>query len=155
MDVKELQIGDFVYYCKTNQYITRVIDIRIHGDEYAITCVRDDRDSLKERYKEDLFNVAILNPIPITPEVLEKNGFIKDGYTNLSPDYYLNGEDFNIYINLRSTCDKTAQIWCENRNTKHTVNYEISRHALVEKTLFIHQLQQILRSCKVNKDIVL
>ena len=46
IDVKKLQIGDFVCYSKANNYITKVEAINNHGqthtsDEYDIKCYRD------------------------------------------------------------------------------------------------------------------
>ena len=57
--------------------------------------------------------------IPITEETLEKIGFKKDGYTNLSPDYFLELPNLTIFINLKPGCDKNGMIWVENKETKH------------------------------------
>ena len=91
----------------------------------------------------------------LTPEILEKNGFKKDAFTNLSPDYYYEDDVCSIYINLNSTCDKEKSIWAENRNSKVSVSIVESRHSLPKKPLLIHQLQDTLRLCGIEKEIVL
>ena len=48
-------------------------------------------------------------------KALEKLGFEKDGYTNISPDYYApNIEGMSVLINLKTTADKIASIYVNN-----------------------------------------
>lgn len=95
----------------------------------------------------------LLRPIPLTPEILEKNGFKKDAFTNLSPDYYLGNDEYSICINLNSTCDKSKSVWVEKRSSRFTVGIEESRHSLDKKPLYVHQLQHALRLCGIDKTI--
>jgi len=46
----------------------------------------------------------------LTGEFLISLGFKEDGYTNSSYDYYLDKKDYSIFINLRSTPDKSRCI---------------------------------------------
>lgn len=74
----------------------------------------------------------------LTAEFLVGLGFIEDGYTNLSYDYYLNNEDFSIFVNLRSTCDKRAEILVFNKdkNNKKEVSIKESRESYVKHLEF-------------------
>ena len=92
IQAQDLQIGDFVCYGKANNYITRVEAINNPGqtytsDEYGIKCHRDKNDPLSEKNPIDYFNVEILYPISLTPEILEENGWEWDGmYATLKYD---------------------------------------------------------------------
>ena len=95
MKANELMIGDWVYYSYANPFVTKVIDVCSHyGDEHFIRCKRDEKDNLYKQDQLEDFNVGILRPIPITKEILEKNGFKIDGYavleidTNTHLEYY-------------------------------------------------------------------
>jgi hypothetical protein len=63
----------------------------------------------------------------LTGDFLISLGFIKDGYTNLSYDYYLEQKEFSIFINLRSTCDKRAEIFVINKIDKKEVSIKEGR----------------------------
>lgn len=139
---KELMIGDWVMY-DPNVFIE---DEYVPAKECYPTKIEtgEDIDSAVE---------GCYYPIPITPEILEKNGFKKDAFTNLSPDYYYDDNVCSICINLNSTCDKGKSIWVENRNSKVSVSIEESRHSSQKKPLLIHQLQHALRLCGIKKEI--
>ena len=94
-------------------------------------------------------------PIPLTAEILEKNGFERDAFTNLSPDFFYEDDACSISINLNSTCDKCKSIWVKNRNLRITASIEESRHSLQKKPLLLHQLQHALRLCGIEKEIIL
>jgi len=96
-----------------------------------------------------------IKPIPLTPEILEKNGFERDAFTNLSPDFFYEDDACSISINLNSTCDKCKSIWVKNRNLRITASIEESRHSLQKKPLLLHQLQHALRLCGIEKEIIL
>ena len=77
-------------------------------------------------------------PIPLTAEILEKNGFKKDKYGQMILDEELGTSE--IYIVLQ---DGDECYWW-------TVNNE-----LIAKTRYIHELQHIFRLCKIEKTIEL
>ena len=147
MKAKELQIGDWVCYNKPNGYVTRVDAIRRTGEAtlgyvYSIDCKRDERDPLYENAPVDSFNVEILHPVPITPDILKRNGFRKD----------TGGEE----------CWACKAGWL----TPHKydkkfepVSWEVEicgkPHSFDGVIVGVHELQQALRLCKVKKEIKL
>ena len=136
------------------QYELMIGDYVLDGDNVAqitgITC-----DGIIETTFNETSNIEVIHPIPLTPEILEKNGFKKDAFTNLSPDYYFNNDEYSICVNLNSTCDKSKSIWIEKRSNRFTVSIEESRHSLDKKPLYVYQLQHALRLCNIDKEIVL
>ena len=80
-------------------------------------------------------NCNLLFPIPLTPEILEKNGWSKDLYNNESYD----NDDFE-QLSLWEGADGNAWWW--------HVGVE-----LVVPLNFVHELQHALRLCGINKEI--
>ena len=94
------------------------------------------------------------DPIPLTPEILEKNGFFVDRYEEecvadytfiKKPIYrYDEGTDFAIEFDgwaLRITNDFPER--------------EISINPDTSEKLFVHELQHALRLCGIEKEIEL
>lgn len=73
-----------------------------------------------------------LFPIPITPEILEKNGFVKQGF----PGWEIYTEDFLILWRIR----------CFNAANGSFHRSHIS---------YVHELQHALRLCGIKKEIML
>lgn len=138
MKVEELMIGDWVYDGNSIAQVT------------GITC-----DGIIETTHNQSSNIELIRPIPLSAEILEKNDFKKDAFTNLSPDYYFGNDEYSICVNLNSTCDKSKSIWIEKRSRRFTVSIEEARHSLDKKPLYVHQLQHALRLCEIEKEIVL
>lgn len=85
-------------------------------------------------------------PIPLTPEILEKNGFEKKGVIKL---YYLYaGIDHRVTIH-----DDKEFINSDNEWYVHVGNEDYCTIAMSELT-YLHELQHILRLCKISKEIV-
>jgi hypothetical protein len=151
IDEKDLMVGDFVCYDKANGYITKVIDIQRYGVveigyKYTITAIRDKRDPLYSGYEEH-FNVQILNPIGITDEVLEKNGFTVDGgycFMQLDENSYL--EYYFHEHRLRKWWHGTDE-W-QNHSDVKDITFQCHCH-------YVHELQNALRFSKIKKEIEL
>lgn len=145
MEEKNLMIGIFVYF---NCFDGASITVKITGFKDNIVYGVSGESS-------HWCTIEKVEPIPLTPEILEKNGFKKDGFTNLSADYYYSDEACSVCINLNSTCDKSKSIWAENRNSKVSVSIEEHRHSMQKKPLSVHQLQYAIRFCGAEKEIIL
>jgi hypothetical protein len=121
MRAKELMIGDWVYstFCDKP---CKVIGIEQYESEYVnvkVTNVTGAKD------------INSLYFIPLTAEILEKNGFSKT--TEAEFNYYQMPDDcFEIDIN--------------NVGCAYSVDVIIK---------YVHQLQHALRLCGINKEIVL
>ena len=140
MKAAELMIGDLVYYCSVNQYVTKVIDVCTHhGEEHYIRCKRDERDNLYKQYPLEDFHVDILRPIPLTPEILETNNFQKDP---CYIDIYWR-PDFRKFCFVKECDDWYFAIWHK------------GGHICIAKCNYVHKLQHILRDLEIEKEIIL
>ena len=139
MKTKELTLGSYVTV-KPSGMMIKVEAIHnkkvgYHATTNRLTWVRQD----------------LIEPIPLSSEILEKNGFKKDAFTNLSPDYYFDDENCSIAINLCATCSKHKSIYVQNKKSKFSITIEESRTSMEKKPLYVHQLQQSLDICGIRK----
>lgn len=86
------------------------------------------------------YTSATLQPIPITPEILEKNGFIKNGAYN---EWNIGEWDERPFIGV--------SLERQSLRVKHFGNDIF----IEDKELFVHQLQHALRLAGVEKEIEL
>lgn len=123
MKTKELMIGDWVCY-KTNAT----------------------KEARKIIYPNELNYFRVMEPVPLTPEILEKNWF------ELKPDGWLwckekGIEDTNyIFIQFRKGCDEVRLV------ELNFVNNVLSRFKRIK---YVHELQHALRLCGIKKEIIL
>ena len=117
-----LMVGDYLFG-QPNNRIVRVIELKEDND---IVCDKRCYD---------------LEPVPITPEILEKNGFCKPSPSCIFiSDGILCRVDFN-----ESGCEKILIMEMESMN----VSFESY------KLKYLHQLQQAMRLCGIKKEIKL
>lgn len=136
MEAKELMIGDWVLY-KGEPYQIRQLGVygeNRDGEDYPAVCIGKPIGIglIIERNE--------IEPIPLTPEILEKNGFVKSKYGEMILDDELGTSE--IYIVLEPTYDEEYYWW--------RVNNE-----LIAKIKSIHGLQHVLRLCNIEKEIEL
>ena len=127
INISELSIGDWV---KIGGDYFQIYHLTLAGDVYGY---RKNKDSLtgEEYYDGELSDVE---PIPLTPEILEKNGISK---TYESDEYAVyKGEGFNVTEYYTELCD-----------------FERHRNRLMIRN--VHQLQHALRLAGVEKEIEL
>lgn len=96
--------------------------------------------------KEDCPLFRIVEPIPLTSEILEKNGFEKA--ENIQLYYYCLGIDDRVSLH-----DYVCDINSSNTWHVHIDSEDYCTIANCELT-YVHELQQILRLCKIDKEIV-
>lgn len=134
MEAKDLMIGDWVCYDKPNNYYTQVNEIckTNDGEESYIKCIRSQKDSNYPGIK-DSFNTEILHPIPLTPEILEKNGWVNEHFGTQRQEWWLDKTKFPI--------------------VRYSVNDTLHHNGIVLK--FVHQLQHALKLCGIDKEIEL
>ena len=138
MNANELMIGDWVM-------ADHPVRIDMLSNEDVVTY--QDVDGYK------VVPTRKLNPIPLTPEILEKNGFFVDRYEEecvadytfiKKPIYrYDEGTDFAIEFDgwaLRIINDFPER--------------EISINSDTSEKLFVHELQHALHLCGIEKDII-
>ena len=115
MIVKELMVGDLI---KLGKRILRCKNILGHTNDVMLE-------------NGVVTNVMNIEPIPLTPEILEKNGFVVE-----SRDYHGNPLQY---------CALVDGLWID-----------ISGENYFEGKLeYVHQLQHALRLCGIEKEIIL
>lgn len=87
-----------------------------------------------------------INPIPLTSKILKKNGF-KRGNLITFYNHYI-GIDNRVSLNDNS-------YYINSRNTWH-VHVDSEDYCTIAncELTYVHELQHILRLCKINKEIV-
>lgn len=131
MEAKDLMIGDWVY----NKNIDN--PMQIYPTIFPQMFRRKPNASTED------YNIF---PITLTPEILEKNGFI------LKPDGWLwckekGIDDKNyIFIQFRKGCDEVRLV---------ELNFVNKVLAKYEQIHYVHELQHALRLCGIEKDIQL
>ena len=133
MKVNELMIGDWVVYNGDVDYIN---PIKIEGMDFATgMCITTDRDDV---------GFDGVWPIPLTAEILEKNGFIE--FMPHNWQIVIN----NIMIELREP-EHNMAIWLDwdEHDTGTYASYMFPRPNCV------HELQHALRLCNIDKEIEL
>lgn len=118
MKVNELMIGDWVRITLSNKIgkVYRIDEANGNGNGWAAVIDGD-------------YHETRLEPIHLTPEILEKNGFIKEPREFHTLQY----------------CIITDGLWID-----------ISEENYFEGKLeFVHQLQHALRLCGITREIIL
>jgi hypothetical protein len=128
LKVTDLMVGDWVicYHPTRLKYFEKVSVGLLH------TMQEQEYGHIKEN--SPLFR--IVEPILLTPEILEKNGLANDPY----------GCHFeeDEYMELEISAEEEGIYW--------TINY--NEYAIL-KLKYVHQLQHALRLCGINKEIEL
>jgi len=91
----------------------------------------------------------------LTEEFLVSLGFEKDGYTNLSYDYYLDKKDYSISINLENTPDKSACIDVFNNDVsnKRMVSLKDLKSRPRTKKFTVEDLKAAIKLAEINFEI--
>ena len=140
MKAKNLQIGDYVNY---------------RGQIIKVTSLYDKGGSNEVGWsdKESVWvNADNVEPIPLTPEILEKNGFTGGKYENYCGNvFYLSVDGFREVGLTMSYKDNI--LWCEriNQNYPNSIGDKYAIHHLE----YVHELQHALRLCRIKKEIIL
>ena len=138
MDAKDLMIGDWVnfpiditggeteYDSQTSEYQPmRIISISAWNNNAGEA----------ESAEGVISDIEQLNPIPLTAEILEQNGFRKESYIEVvgGLDTYYLGEEIGSF-------------------RIHRLQKGYYQFGLA-KINFVHQLQHALRLCEIDKEI--
>jgi len=132
MKANELMIGDWLYRPACYDQVKEIRHTGVIGI-----------DNLR-----GLIAFSELEPIPLTPNILEKNGFVSNKHVYPYPYYeYINEKDKLKISFAFPQGNKTSY--------KEPWVYIDSENVFIEHLpcVFVHQLQQILRLCRVEKEI--
>lgn len=142
MKATDLMLGDWV--CVAKNFAQKYHRVRALSN--------DENDVVKGIYINDygvecnsIFSCNDIEPIPLTPEILEKNGFVKINtiYNGLSYQYFDKDKRNKVIVSFHEGDDIT--------------NIEIDSQLcwLNSDFSFLHQLQHALKLCGVKKEIEL
>ena len=140
INIKELSVGNWVE--NTNGNTGKVIGITEQGE----VIVRYSENSTC--YSEP----RVLEPVEITPEILEKNGFINDFYVDeaVADYHFVRLEGYSLHIKeLQQGGDDALVSYCNG-----SVNIATELNGEINKEIhFVHQLQNALTLCGIDKEI--
>lgn len=131
MEAKDLMIGDWVQN-----------PLGAKGWVKEIRLIPKDSDGFGGYYLVDIayskdgdsyarLEAKELNPIPLAPEILEKNGWVNEHLGAQWQEWWLDKTKFPI--------------------VRYSVNDTLHHNGIVLK--FVHQLQQALKVCGIDKEI--
>lgn len=139
IDIRDLRVGNWVYY-DPNVFIE---------DEYEPT-KEIEISQIESGEDIDLIIEDCYAPIPLTKEILEKNGF-KEGRFGVYSYRLVDGNDY-VYLNDIFTELEYENV-CHNYDDPDEVNYGSNME--FPKPLELHQLQNILRDLGIEKEITI
>lgn len=122
MNIRQLQLDDLVLY---SGKVCRITEVRLDNDGKVRAVVEND---------DFCGFVDEVEPIPLTQEILDKNGFENMG---------------NCYGELKIG---EYRIMCDARNIAILHNEHVDVDVPVE---FVHELQNVLSICRIEKKIEL
>ena len=153
MKANELMIGDWVEFTSKYGYGTgqiAAIEPREGAAEPTTFSI------IKNKQDGSHFYVGVskncVRPIPLTAEILEKNGFKNDFYEEESvADYHtIRLEGYSLRHNIGEV-DGYLVTWCNGG-----INVTTDFHGCVQKDIpYVHELQHALRLCGIEKEIEL
>ena len=115
MEARELMVGDYIINTEFEKNEVDTIEI-VEPTRVWLT------------HGKTYIPIGDIEPIPLTPEILEKNGFLNDGVSF----WYL---DFRIVLST----SKGVSLVCGRQ----------------KRFKFVHELQHAMRLCEIEKEIVI
>lgn len=138
MEAKEFMIGDWVE-CVDSTHKKKVY-AQIDAIEEGQTCILVRLDNCNW-----FLNISFIKPIPLTPQILEKNGFEDIG----DDTYQLEEKPCWFWVDFFN-----HQYGCEYDTSTH--EYEDDEHRLKLYGIpSVHELQHALHLCGIEKEIEL
>lgn len=143
INCKSLMIGDFISY---------------HGKKYQVRGIKEDNDGIYRCLVDDdnhfgwWLKIEDIQPIPLTPEILEKNGFENDFYEDESvADYHtIRLEGYTLKCKANGW-DSALVTWC-NGHLEVVTDFNGEVRKDIDN---VHELQHALRLCGIKKEIEL
>lgn len=153
IDIRDLRVGNWVKITEPDNYAGAMVKISsLSNQEGAYIAVTVDDPNfgyfIREVFCEDI------EPIPLTREILEKNGFdiYNQEYTSETV-YELPGYLFYLET-YTSAIDPYFHAGCSIVTTRR-LGFNHTWMTIMCHIHYVHQLQNILRDLEIEKDIVL
>ena len=168
MRIQDLAIGDWVTFSDSAKEgeIVPVLVAGVTAPDICLGIINPESNDITQHCDEldvditqpcDELSVEELAGIPLTPEILEKNGFRFDGSGRrsmmfISEPHFADGIRFNIYVGLKH---KTIEAFAAHPVEK-SPNWRKSNKVYLEVCgCYVHELQHALRLCGIEKEIEL
>lgn len=123
----------------------------MHGDWYSALNGDNKRDYYQFDFNDECWGDAEPLPIPLTPEMLEANGFEveeNDSYVwGIGLLYTLTVDEGIIQVYWHDNCGDSDLIWYANI-AGFNACVDMTRR---NKSLYVHELQHALRLCGLNE----
>lgn len=130
MKANELMIGDYLSVKPSGMPIKVAA---VHHKKVAYHAVINKLAWVRE---------SLLEPIPLTLEILEKNGLEKGNHGRLYGEYFDEDTNQDLEITFNS---KTGEVWW---------SYNWDEYHII-RLRYVHQLQHALSLCGIKKEIEL
>lgn len=133
LKITDIAVGDWV--CDKNGNSAKILGIENWSDGYMLNIRRCGVDV-------GMVPLASAHPIPITPEILEKNGFVR--------------RDTYIWSNPKMRCAayRFGHKYWDIRVTYRARDYRPTR-INIENVVYVHELQHAIRLARIKKTIEL
>lgn len=145
MKENELMIGDWVFVPHNGS-----------ATHFGRVCGIYDGGAVSNTLEKDsgLTKASALEPIPITPEILKKNGFIcEDKFIDMSRETTcIIDEIRTVQLGFISVHTGWKMAWCQQTCQAHI--YKVDGGEYWGQIHFVHQLQHALCLCGVEREIV-
>ena len=130
---------NFIYKegCRSVQIVAIDSERKFRDKEGSVRCLVDDEGTTCGFWAEQL------NPIPLTPEILKKNGFSIDD--SFHPHRRWHSADRRVVLHNEDEYLNTFNKWHVHIDTE-----DMRTIGSIELT-YVHQLQQFLRLCGMNE----
>lgn len=140
MDCKDLTIGDYVKYNEVTKIVDAVYlySVSVHdpSEEWSIS-------------EAKTYPVDDIEPIPLTEDILVKNGFERQGDLYM---YHIDASDWYLRIDL---VDLQDGLWSYDIDSYDKFNDSLETHRNDRTFLKLHQLQHLLRLCGIDKELTI
>ena len=139
MKANELMIGDWV---RKLESCGHTIPVRVTG------IIDEDSSVLFERRDcvHGVTDIKAFEPIPLTAEILEKNGFEQD-------DYYL---QFTLYLDSKRAKSRSVVMLPQDEEwSEIDMTLRCNKADVTMELCYVHELQHALRLCGIDKEIEL
>lgn len=136
--ISELSVGDWVRVDDFDKVLIKRVSA-IDGTRNQIGIIKNNRSSIYWYYDDEF------EPIFLTPEILEKNGFERGEYSEIREynEWEIGEWDNPPYVSVKLDIDRQV-IRVTNRGRDMFI---------AEKEVYVHQLQHALRLTGVEKEI--
>ena len=138
MEARIFMIGDYAFVKPSGMLIKIVA---VHHKKVAYHAVINKLTWVRE---------SLLEPIPLVPKILEKNGFVKVEHYYPYPTYEYKVESLKFVVRVAFPKDSKAT-----ERTKPFAEIDAEWCWYNNDCEFLHDLQQVMRLCRIKKEIIL